>query len=105
MGCLRFAGVTTIGNGGNFATVSTHNQIVIQQQPITPTIVQIVPEKPAAELSMIDVALAAFGLTGAIMVAAIVAGLAAGALFIWYRSKHAVTIIEERGHQHNLFRA
>ena len=78
---------------------------MIQQEPFTPTIVQIVPDKPAVEVTMIDVALAAFGVTGVIMVAAIVAGLAAGALFIWYRSKRAVTIIEERGHQHNLFRA
>ena len=54
---------------------------------------------------MIDVAVAAFGLTGIIMAAALIAGLAAGALFIWYRSKRAITIIEERGHQHNLFRA
>ena len=74
-------------------------------RPITPTIVQVVPEKPAAELSMIDVAVAAFGLTGVIMVAAIVAGLLAGALFIWFRKKRAITLIEERGHQHNLFRA
>ena len=76
-----------------------------QPQPITPTIVQIVPENPAAELSMIDVALAAFGVTGVIMAAAIVAGLIAGALFIWFRKRRAITIIEERGHQHNLFRA
>ena len=54
---------------------------------------------------MIDVALAGFGVTGVIMVAALVAGLLAGGLFIWYRSKRAVSIIEERGHQHNLFRA
>ena len=82
------------------------NEIVQQQpEPLTPTIVQIVPEKRAAELSMIDVALAAFGLTGVIMVAALVAGLAAGALFIWFRKRRAITIIEERGHQHNLFRA
>ena len=73
--------------------------------PITPTIVQVVPDKPAAELSMIDVAVAAFGLTGVIMVAALVAGLLAGGLFIWFRKKRAITIIEERGHQHNLFRA
>ena len=76
-----------------------------QPQPITPTIVQVVPEHPAVELSMIDVALAAFGLTGAIMIAALVAGLLAGGLFIWFRKKRAITIIEERGHQHNLFRA
>lgn len=73
--------------------------------PITTTIVQIVPEKPAEGLSMIDVSIAAFGLTGAIMAAALVAGLIAGAAYIWYRSRHAVTIIEARGHQHNLFRS
>jgi uncharacterized membrane-anchored protein len=77
---------------------------VIQEQPFTPTIVQIVPEKAAVEVTMIDVALAAFGVIGIIVVAAIVAGLSAGALFIWYRSKRPVSIIEERGHQHNLFR-
>lgn len=78
---------------------------MIQDQPFTPTIIQVVPESPAIEVTMIDVALAAFGVTGVIMVAALVAGLAAGALFIWFRSKRAVSIIEERGHQHNLFRA
>ena len=62
------------------------------------------PGEPAAEVTMIDVALAAFGVIGVIMVAAVIAGLSAGALFIWYRSKRPVTIIEERGHQHNLFR-
>ena len=77
------------------------------QDPLSPqtvTIVQISPEKAAVELSMVDVAVAAFGVTGVIMAAALVAGLLAGALFIWYRSRHAVSIIEERGHQHNLFR-
>ena len=82
-----------------------HNQGVIQDQPVTVTIVQVDQNARSAELSMIDVAVAAFGLTGAIMVAAIVAGLSAGALFIWYRSKRAITTLEERGHQHNLFRA
>jgi hypothetical protein len=78
---------------------------VSQDKPVTVTIVQVDQQARSAELSMIDVAVAAFGLTGAIMVAAIIAGLSAGALFIWYRSKRAITIIEERGHQHNLFRA
>jgi hypothetical protein len=78
---------------------------VIQDKPVTVTIVQVDGQARSAELSMIDVAVAAFGLTGVIMVAAIVAGLSAGALFIWYRSRRAITIIEERGHQHNLFRA
>jgi hypothetical protein len=74
----------------------------VESQPVT--IVQISPDKPAVELSMIDVAVAAFGLTGAIMVAAIIAGITAGVLFIWYRSRRAITRIEAQGHQHNLFR-
>ncbi len=52
---------------------------------------------------MIDVALAGFGLTGVIMVAALVAGVIAGATYIWYRSKRAITTIEARG-SHNLLR-
>ena len=79
---------------------------MIQQQPITPTIVQIVPvnETPAQQIGMVDVAVASFGLTGMIMAAALVAGLLAGGLYIWFRSKRAVTLIEARGHQHNYFR-
>ena len=77
-----------------------------EPQATTPTvtIVQIVEADSAKELSMIDVSVAAFGLIGVIMVAALVAGLVAGALYIWYRSRGAVTIIEARGNQHNLFR-
>ena len=75
-----------------------------QQEAQQVTIVQIAPEQAARELSMIDVSLAAFNLTGAIMAAALVAGLAAGATYIWYRSRRAITTIEARG-GHNLFRA
>jgi len=74
-----------------------------QQEAQQVTIVQIAPEEPARELSMIDVSLAAFNLTGAIMVAAVVAGLVAGVTYIWYRSRRAITTIEARG-GHNLFR-
>ena len=70
-----------------------------------PTIVQVVTDVPAPELSMIDVAVAAFGLIGVVMGAAVVAGLTAGVLFIWYRSRGPVTIIEARGGEHNLFRS
>ena len=76
-----------------------------EQKPFTPTIVQVVPEKAAQEIGMVDVAVSAFGLTGLIMSAALVAGLLAGPAYIWYRSRRAVSTIEERGHQHNLFRA
>ena len=76
----------------------------MQQEAQTVTIVQLeADQKPAPELSMIDVSVAAFGLTGVIMVAALLAGLVAGAAYIWYRSRRAITLIEERGHQHNLF--
>jgi hypothetical protein len=76
----------------------------VQQEAQTVTIIPVAPEQPARELSMIDVSVAAFGLTGVIMAAAVVAGLTAGALYIWYRSRRAITIIESRGHQHNYFR-
>ena len=67
------------------------------------TIVEFV-DPPTPGLGMIDVAVAAFGLTGVIMAAAAVAGLLAGVLFIWYRSRRPITIIEARGGQHELFK-
>ena len=70
----------------------------------TVTIVEV-RNPPTPELSMIDVAVGAFGLTGVIMAAAVVAGLLAGVLFIWYRSRRPITIIEARGGQHDLFKA
>jgi hypothetical protein len=72
--------------------------------PITPHIIEVVQE-PSASISMIEVALAAFGLTGVIMLLAVLAGLVAGAVIIWFRRQRPVTTIEARGHQHNLFRA
>lgn len=74
-------------------------------QPITPTIVVEHTPEPTASIDMIQVAVAAFGLTGVIMGAALVAGLLAGALFIWYRRRRPATTIEARGGEHNLFRA
>jgi hypothetical protein len=79
-------------------------QNVAPQGPITPTIVEVVKE-PTASIDMIQVAVAAFGLTGVIMAAAAVAGLLAGAVFIWYRRRRPASTIEARGHEHNLFRA
>ncbi len=70
-------------------------------QPVR--IIEVVRE-PTASIDMIQVSVAAFGLTGLIMASAAVAGLLAGALYIWYRSRRAVSTIEARGHQHNFFR-
>jgi hypothetical protein len=39
------------------------------------------------------------------MASAVVAGLLAGALFIWYRRRGAASTIEARGYDHNFFRA
>jgi hypothetical protein len=77
-------------------------QNVTQGQPVT--IVEVV-EEPASSIDMIQVAVAAFGLTGVIMAAALVAGLLAGAIFIWYRRRRPASTIEARGGEHNLFRA
>ena len=64
-----------------------------------------VVKEPAASIDIIQVAVAAFGLTGVIMAAAVVAGLIAGGVFIWYRRRRPASTIEARGHEHNLFRA
>jgi len=77
----------------------------MQQESTPVTIVQIAPERAAQEISMIDVAVASFGVTGLIMGAALIAGLLAGGGYIWFRSKRAVSTIEERGNTANLFRA
>jgi uncharacterized membrane-anchored protein len=80
-------------------------QLQIPDGPIPTVTIVEVRNPPTPELSMIDVAVGAFGLTGVIMAAAVVAGLLAGVLFIWYRSRRAITIIEARGGQHDLFKA
>lgn len=70
---------------------------------VTPTIIEVVSE-PSQTLSMIDVAVAAFGLTGVIMAAGLLAGLIAGAAIIWFRQRRPVSTIEARGGQHDLFK-
>lgn len=71
--------------------------------PITP-VVRSGTIEPAREVSMVDVTVSAFTLTGLVMTAALVAGLLAGAGYVWFRSKRAVTIIEARGGNHNFLR-
>jgi hypothetical protein len=52
-------------------------------QPLTPTIVKIVPP-PTAEVSVLDVLAGSVGLTGVIVVLSMVLGLAVGGLLIAY---------------------
>ena len=61
-------------------------------------------QQPAREVGMIDVAVAAFGLTGVIMASALVAGILAGVAYVWFRKRHAVSTIEARGGNHNFLR-
>jgi hypothetical protein len=80
------------------------------QPTAPPDAIQVTPvirtglQEPTPEVSMIDVALAAFNLTGAIMVAALIAGLLAGVGYVWFRKRRAVTTIEARGGNHNFLR-
>jgi hypothetical protein len=55
-----------------------------QLQPITPTIVKVVPP-PTPQVSVVDILVGGLGLTGVIVVASILLGLAVGALLIWFQ--------------------
>ena len=67
---------------------------ILQQPPI---VVDVVKQPPVAEeITMADVIVGAFGLTGVIMVSALLAGAAVGALFIWIkRTRDATASLDE----------
>lgn len=71
--------------------------------PVTP-VVRTGVQEPAREVSMIDVTVSAFHLTGLIMTGALVAGLLAGAGYVWFRRGRAITTIEARGNNPNFLR-
>jgi hypothetical protein len=57
---------------------------MLQQNPI---VVDVIKQPPITEeITMADVVVSAFGLTGLIMICALVAGLIAGGIFIWMRN-------------------
>jgi hypothetical protein len=57
--------------------------LVLQQPPI---VVDVIKQPPVApEITMGDVVLGAVGLTGAIMICALLVGVLIGGLFIWRR--------------------
>lgn len=53
---------------------------------VTPTIVRIVETPPTKELSVVDLILSGLGLTGLILLCALVVGVALGGLFIWFKT-------------------
>ena len=70
---------------------------------VTP-VVQTGVQQPAREVSMIDVTVSAFHLTGLIMGRALAAGLLAGIAYVWFRKGRAITTIEARGNNPNFLR-
>ena len=71
--------------------------------PVTPVVRTGAPD-PSREVSMIDVTVSAFTLTGLIMAGALVAGLVAGVVYVRSRKARAITVIEARGGNHNFLR-
>ena len=53
---------------------------------ISPTIVKIVPAAPTEEISVVDLILGGLGLTGLILLCALLVGGVLGGLFIWFKS-------------------
>jgi membrane protein CcdC involved in cytochrome C biogenesis len=68
------------------------------QQP--PIVVDVVKQPPVAEeITMADVIVGAFGLTGVIMLSALVVGAIVGAIFIWIkRTRDAAAPPADREH-------
>jgi hypothetical protein len=67
------------------------------QQP--PIVVDVIKQPPVAEeITMADVIVGAFGLTGVIMLSALVAGVLVGAIFIWIKhARDANTSLNDSG--------
>jgi hypothetical protein len=52
---------------------------------VSPTIVKIVPAAPTQEISVVDLIVGGLGLTGLIILCAVLVGGALGGLFIWFK--------------------
>ena len=52
---------------------------------VSPTIVKIVPVAPTKEISVVDLILGGLGLTGLILLCALLIGGLLGGLFIWFK--------------------
>lgn len=59
---------------------------MLQAQPQPPIVVDVVKQPPITpEIGMGDVVLGAVGLTGALMIGALVTGLLSGAVLVWFK--------------------
>ncbi len=55
-------------------------------QQVSPTIVKIVPGPPTKEISVVDLIVSGLGLTGLILLFALLVGGVLGGLFIWFKN-------------------
>ena len=55
-------------------------------QQVSPTIVRIVPAPPTKEISVVDLIVSGLGLTGLILLFALLVGGILGAAFIWFKN-------------------
>jgi hypothetical protein len=77
--------VTLVGAFSLFASALT---ALAQSVPGKPIIVSIPPDKPKSELSgLADVLIGSLGLTGVIVIAAVLMGAIMAALMFWVRSR------------------
>ena len=68
-------------------------------QPLTPTIIKIVPP-PTREIGVLDVLVGALGLTGVIVVGSLVSGCVLGAIIIGFkRWRVERTGVDDSSHQ------
>ena len=70
------------------AALSAQPSAVAQSAPQSPIIVKIIQPEPKSELSTLsDVLLGSLGLTGVIVLAAVVLGAVMGGVMFWVRSR------------------
>jgi hypothetical protein len=70
------------------AALSAQPLALIQPQPQSPIIVKIIPPEEKSELAgLADVLLGSLGLTGVIVVAAVLAGALMAGVMFWVRSR------------------
>jgi hypothetical protein len=69
-------------------TVAGVQSFSMLQQPSAPVVVRIL-EEPARETTVVDVLIGAIGLTGVLVVIAVICGAALGGLFVLYRKIQA----------------
>jgi hypothetical protein len=76
------------GAVASFAALSAQPSAFLQGQPSSPIIVKIIPPEQKSELSgLADVLLGSLGLTGIIVIAAVLLGAVMAGVMFWVRSR------------------